>query len=76
MKHLADGYTADNPRFPEISVRLSGVDGNAFAVMGAVGKALRRAKVPAPVIEMFYEEAKAGDYDHLLATCVKWVSVS
>ena len=31
------------PKFPEIDVQLTGEDGNAFAVLGKVSKALRRA---------------------------------
>jgi hypothetical protein len=27
-------------------------------------------------IEIFIEEAKSGDYDHLLQTCMKWFDVA
>lgn len=63
-------------RHPEIHVRLTGQDGNAFAVLGAVSKALRRAGVPQEECSAFMKEATAGDYDHLLATCMRWVVVS
>jgi hypothetical protein len=59
-------------KHPEITVELIGNDGNAFAIMGAVSKALRRAGIdPAP----YLEEAKSGNYDHLLETTMSWVSV-
>lgn len=64
------------PKYEEIQVQLSGTDGNAFALMGKVSKALRRAKVPQEEISQFREEATSGDYDHLLRTCMEWVDVS
>lgn len=62
-------------KYPEITVKLVGQDGNAFAVIGAVRKALRRAKVPNEEVEQFSDEATSGDYDHLLRTCTKWVTI-
>lgn len=50
-------------------------DGNAFAVLGVVRKALRRNNVPEEEIEAFMNEAKGGDYDHLLQTVMDWVEV-
>lgn len=63
-------------RYPDIHVQLSGESGNAFAILGAVRRALRRAQVPAGEIEAFTEEAKSGDYDRLLQTAMRWVDVS
>ena len=62
-------------RHPEIIVQLTNCDGNAFAILGAVRKALRRAGLPDADISMFTEQAMSGDYDHLLRTCMCWVSV-
>jgi hypothetical protein len=64
------------PKYPEIAVRLIGTDGNAFAVMGAVVKALKAAKVSQEERDAFMAEATAGDYDALLATCLRWVEVT
>ena len=64
------------PLFPEIEVQLSGNDGNAFAILGNVSKAMRRAGVHKAKIEEFLNEAESGDYNHLLATCAKWVEIS
>ena len=55
-------------------VELVGRDGNAFAILGRVQKALRRAGFRDEA-EQFYEEASSGDYDHLLATCHRYVDV-
>lgn len=57
---------------PDVKVRLVDTDGNAFAVMGAVTKAMRRAGHGDRVDE-FRKEAMSGDYDHLLQTCIRWV---
>jgi len=62
-------------RYPEVAVELVGSDGNAFAILGAVGKALRRAGVSKEERDAFFAEATAGDYDHLLATAMRWVDV-
>lgn len=63
-------------KYPEIEVQLVGGDANAFAILGAVTKALRNAGVEKSEQEEFMAEAKSGDYDHLLQTAMKWVSVS
>lgn len=62
-------------KHPEVTVKLIGRDGNAFAILGAVTKALRHAKVPDVEIAEFQSEATSGDYNNLLATCMRWVEV-
>lgn len=62
-------------RYPDITVQLTGTDGNAFFIIGAVSSALRRHGVERAEISAFTEEAMSGDYNHLLATCMKWVDV-
>lgn len=59
-----------------IEVKLLGTDGNAFALMGRVRSAMVRARVEQEVIDAFMEEATSGDYNHLLATCMKYVEVT
>jgi hypothetical protein len=66
----------DGPRFPEAKVQLTGGDGNAHVIMAKVRNALRRAGAPGDAIEEFTREAMAGDYDHVLATCMRWADVS
>jgi len=63
-----------NAKYPEIEVQLTGEDGNAFAIIGAVTKALRRAG-HGDDVQAFTNEAMAGDYDHLLRTAMAWVDV-
>ena len=63
------------PLYPHINVKLVGEDGNAFAIIGKVRQALRRNRVDETEVEAFTEEAKSGDYDHLLRTAMRWVEV-
>jgi len=63
------------PLYPEISVQLSGEDGNAFAILGNVKRAMQRGGLPKEVIDQFREEAMSGDYDNLLSTCMRYVTV-
>lgn len=63
------------PRYPNITVQLSGEDGNAFFIIGKVRNALKRAGVPEEEREKFMEEATSGTYDDLLVTCAMWVEV-
>lgn len=62
-------------RYPAIEVALSEGDGNAFVIIGTVMKALRKGGVSAAEIEVFRDEAMEADYDHVLQTCMKWVTV-
>jgi len=64
-----------NVKYPEITVELIGHDGNAFAILGAVTRAMRKAKLPVNIINEFTEEATNGTYDHLLMTAMNWVNV-
>jgi len=64
------------PKYPHIRVTLVGRDGNAYAILGAVSDALKRAGVPKSERDAFFAEATAGDYDHLLQTAMRWVEVS
>ena len=54
---------------------LVGEDGNAFAILGRVQRALRKGGVEEAEVQSFLREATADDYDHLLQTVMAWVSV-
>ena len=60
-------------KYPEVQVRLVGEDGTAFAILGRVQRALRKHGVGTDEINAFHKEATAGDYNHLLRTCMAWV---
>lgn len=63
-------------KYPDIEVRLSGIDGNAFSIMGAVQRGLRKAGVSKEEQDQYFEEATSGDYDNVISTTMKWVSIS
>ena len=63
------------PKYPDIAVPLTGTDGNAFAVLGKVSRALRQAGVSQAERDAFTQEATASDYDRLLQTVMRWVEV-
>ena len=56
-----------------IKVKLVGEDGNAFAIMGRVLKAMRRGGVSKEVMDQYKKEATSGDYDHLLCVTMEYV---
>lgn len=62
-------------KHPYITVELTGKDGNAFAILGAVKDALRLGGCSKEEVDLFVEEAMSGDYDHLLQTVMAWVDV-
>ena len=62
-------------KHPEIEVQLSGEDGNAYAIMGAVSKAPRRGGVPKEEWDAYLAESMSGDYDNLLRVAMEWVTV-
>lgn len=62
-------------KYPEIEVQLTGNDGNAYAIMGAVRRALKRAKVSADEIDEYMKQSMSGDYDNLLRVAMSWVTV-
>ena len=62
-------------KYPEIEVQLSGEDGNAMAIMARVSSALRQAGVSKEERDAYYAESTSGDYNHLLQTAMKWVTV-
>ena len=67
---------SNGPKYPHIEVQLSGEDGNAFAIMGRVQRAMRRAGLNQEQIDKYIDESKSGDYDNLLATAFRYVTVN
>jgi hypothetical protein len=63
------------PKYPNIRVQLTGTNGNCFALLGHVTRALRRAGLSQAEREVFQQEATAGDYEALLRTVMRWVEV-
>jgi len=55
----------------KVKLELVGLDGNAFAVMGAFQRAARRQGWTPEEIKSVMDECMSGDYDHLLATIIE-----
>jgi len=65
----------DRVERPRPVVQLVGTDGNAFAVLGKVLRALREAGWSQAEIDAFKAEATSGNYDHLLGTVMEYLDV-
>ena len=61
------------PKYPYIEVEL--VDGNAFSILASVRRELQRHRVPRKEIDEFLDEARSGDYDHLLRVVMETVEL-
>ena len=57
------------------TVKLIGEDGNAFAIMGTVAKALKEAGFSEEHIAEYYEESSSGDYDNLIRVAMKYANI-
>jgi len=57
------------------TVKLTGRDGNAFAIMGAIKKALRQGGADKEYVDQYMKDAMSGDYDHLLQVSMECVDV-
>lgn len=64
------------PKYPDITVTLTGEDGNAFAILGRCREAAREAGLSEDEIAGFMAEAVAGHCDHLLQTAIRWFEIS
>ena len=64
----------DNTPLTNAVVKLIGENGNAFAILGRVRRGILCSDHP-ELADKFVMEATSGDYDHLLATCMRYVTV-
>ncbi len=55
-----------------LKLQMAEEDGNAFAILGRAQHVMRQAALPEERINQFLEEARRGDYDQLIQTCIKW----
>ena len=58
------------------AVKLIDTDGNAFAIMGRVKKALIRVGADREYVDKYLKEAMFGDYDNLLCVTMDYVHVT
>ncbi len=62
-------------KYPQVKIKLVGEDGNAFSILGRCKNAMRKAKIPEAEQKVMLDEAMSGDYDHLLATVMKYFTL-
>ena len=67
--------TTNTPKYPNVIVEMDidGPDGNAFAIMGRVQAALKKAGATKEECNQYTMDSMSGDYENLLATADKWV---
>lgn len=62
------------PYYPDITVQLTGRDGNAITIIAATTRALRRAG-HGDHARTYINQAMGGDYNNVLTTTMEWVNV-
>ena len=62
-------------KYPEITVKIIGIDGNAFCILGICAREMKKHKLSQAEIDNFMAEATSGDYNHLLCTVMNWFNV-
>lgn len=62
------------PPLTDAIVKLTDQDGNAFSLLGRVRRAILNSNHP-ELAEPFVVDATSGEYYHLLATCLRYVTV-
>jgi hypothetical protein len=67
--------TTNKPKYPNaiVIMDINGPDGNAFAIMGRVSAALKKAGATKEEISQYTMDSMSGDYDNLLAAADRWV---
>ena len=56
----------------KVSLDLTAVDGNAFALLAAFRRQARREGWSAEETQAVLDEARKADYDHLILTLAEW----
>ena len=78
MTHATTAAAEPDPAAPEPrkpACRLVGTDGNVFAIIGNVRRALRLAGLNSRATEFVQKAFAAGSYDEVLGLCTEYVDV-
>ena len=62
-------------KYPKAKINLFNIDGNAYSIMGAATKALKKAGASQNEIDQFYKECKSETYDNLIQTVADWCNI-
>lgn len=60
----------------DIDLPILGEDGNAFMILGIAVSLAKTHGIAKEQVDEFVNEATEGDYNHLLATCMKYFNVT
>ena len=71
---MTDSPVDESVKCPGVVVQLTGEDGNAFAILGKVTRAMKRGGFPELVNE-YTTKAMSGTYDDLLRVTMEYVTV-
>lgn len=55
----------------KVPLKLEGMDGNAFFILGAWKKSARKSGWSEEEIKSVVDDAKSGDFDHLLSVIMR-----
>lgn len=61
-----------NDTVKKVKLRLKGLDGNAFVLMGAFSRQAEKEDWTKEEIDKVLDECTSGDYSHLVATLIKY----
>jgi hypothetical protein len=75
LRSLLRRRTAHEATFPDVTVQLTGEDGNVFAVIGAVQRALRRSGYREEASAFAREAMAQSSYDEVLQLVMRTVEV-
>jgi hypothetical protein len=76
METLALAAYDPGNKFKHIVVNMRGVNGNTLVIAGVVKKALKRGGATPMEIFIFMGNMLSHNYEHALATVVKWVTIT
>ena len=64
-----------NIKYPNITVKIIGKNGNAFNILSICVAAMKKHKLPKSEIDKFMTEATSGNYDNLLCVVTCWFNI-
>jgi hypothetical protein len=67
------GGTMSDPKYPNVKIKLVGLPADKLVIVEGTTLALRKANVSEPEIDLYQEEALAGDFDNCLAVTLATV---
>lgn len=73
---LKDNKTLDDLKEANISLPLTGTNGNAFSVLAKCKRSAEKFGCSKEAVDELMTEMKSGDYNHLLATATRYFDVS